>query len=190
MNAIRLSLRSLVACELLLAIGCQQAVRSPRPVTGASTFQFVERPVSASAGSAAQAVTLAREPVDVKVKAEPVLPLATPVYPRTALGRVRLPVTVGVRINVDAGGRVSHVGASLVAFSSGGEFGEEFRGAVEAAVAQWRFQPAEWRHMEPRTGGAGLGDYWQITRKQAVDDAFDVAFTFSSRGDVVTEGLR
>lgn len=186
----RLSPRSLVACALLLVVGCRQAARPPRAVTGASTFQFVEPPVSAPAGSAAPGVTIAREPVDVKVKAEPVEPLASPVYPRAALGRVGLPVTVGVRINVDANGRVSHVGASLVAFSTGGEFGEEFRGAVEAAVAQWRFRPAEWRHMVPRTGGAGLGEYWQITRKQAVEDACDVAFTFSTRGEVVAEGLR
>ena len=68
--------------------------------------------------------------------AEPIEPLATPRYPRAALGRVGLPVTVGVRINVDATGRVAHVGASLVAFSSGGEFAEEFRAAVEQTLAR------------------------------------------------------
>jgi hypothetical protein len=135
-------------------------------------------------------MTIAREPVDVKVKAEPIEPLATPVYPRVALGRVRLPLTVGVRINVDPSGRVAHVGASMVAFSTGGEFAEEFRAAVEEALAQWRFKPAEFRHMIPRTGSNGLGAYWQVTRTQPADDAFDLAFTFTAKGDVVSEGLR
>lgn len=176
---------------LLLAAGCQHAVRPPvRPVVGASAFQFVERPVVPATGEVTQSTTTAREPVDVKAKAEPIEPLVTPVYPRVALGRVHRPMTVGVRINVDATGRVAHVGASLVAFSTGGEWAEEFRAAVEEALTQWRFKPAELRHLEPRTGGPRLGAYWQVTRAQPADDAFDLSFTFTARGDVVAEGLR
>jgi hypothetical protein len=176
-----------------LAAGCQHArvISAPRaPVSGASSFQFVEQPLAAAAGEVAQLMTMVREPMDVKYKAEPIEPLATPVYPRAALGRVRVPMMVGVRISVDGTGRVAQVGGSLVAFSSGGEFAEEFREAVEAAMAQWRFHPAELRHLVPKTGKSGRGGYWQVTQVQPTDDAFDVAFTFSTKGEVLTEGLR
>lgn len=175
------------------AAGCQHGrVKSapPAPVQGASAFQFVEQPLAPASGAATEAVQLVLEPVDVKYKAEPIAPLATPVYPRAALGRMRVPMMVGVRISVDGTGRVAHVGGSLVAFSSGGEFAEEFRAAVEAAMAEWRFKPAEIRQLVPQKGKSGRGGYWQVTRVQPTDDAFDVAFTFSSKGEVLTEGLR
>lgn len=176
-----------------LVAGCQHTrmkAVSPAPVRGASSFQFVERPIAAAAGEGAQPIAMAIEPVDVKYKAEPLEPLATPVYPRAALGRVRVPMIVGVRISVDDTGRVAQVGGSLVAFSSGGEFAEEFREAVEAALAQWRFTPAEIRHLVPRKAKSGQGGSWQVTRVQPTDDAFDVSFTFTTKGDVVTERLR
>lgn len=176
-----------------LGAGCQHGrviSAPPAPVSGASSFQFVEQPWAAASGPATQAVQMVIEPVDVKYKAEPIEPLATPVYPRAALGRVRVPMMVGVRISVDGTGRVAHVGGSLVAFSSGGEFAEEFRAAVEAAMAQWQFKPAEIRHLVPQTGKSGRGGYWQVTRVQPTDDAFDVAFIFSTKGEVLTEGLR
>ncbi len=194
MNSIRWGRIGLTATALLLVAGCQHATKPvARPaVEGASAFSFVERPVSAAAGPGAvtQIAALVWEPVDVKVKAEPIEPLATPVYPRIALGRVRMPMTVGVRIYVDATGRVADVGASMVAFSTGGELAEEFRAAVDEALAQWRFTPAEFRHMVPRTGRNGLGRGWQVTRTQPTDDAFDLAFTFTTKGDVVAEGRR
>ena len=181
----------LTATGLLLVAGCQHAVKPvARPGEGTSVFSFVERPVAAAAGAATEVATMVREPVDVKVKAEPLEPLATPVYPRVALGRVGRPMTVGVRITVDDTGRVAEVGASLVAFSTGGEWAEEFRAAVEEALAQWRFRPAEFRHLEPRASKTGRGGYWQITRTQPTDDGFDLAFTFTAKGDVVSEGWR
>jgi hypothetical protein len=180
----------LAVSGLWLAAGCQQARRAPPRVEGASSFQFVERPITPAAEAAVYSIKMVREPVDVKVKAEPIEPLSPPVYPRVALGRVRRPMTVGVRITVDDTGRVAQVGPSLVAFSTGGEWAEEFRVAVEEALAQWRFKPAEFRHMEPRASKTGRGGYWQVTRSQPTDDGFDLAFTFTAKGDVLTEGLR
>lgn len=191
MNAIIFAVPLLAG--LGLAAGCQHArvISAPRaPASGASSFQFVEKPLATAPGAATQAVQMVLEPVDVKYKAEPIEPLATPVYPRAALGRMRVPMMVGVRISVDGTGRVAHVGGSLVAFSSGGEYAEEFREAVEAALAQWRFTPAEIRHLVPRAAKSGRGGHWQVTRAEPTDDAFDVSFTFSAKGEVLTEGLR
>ena len=126
----------------------------------------------------------------MKVKARPILPLANPVYPAAVLGRVRQPVTVGVRISVDVTGRVAQVGESLAAFSSGGEFAGEFRGAVEDALTQWRFRPAELCQLVLQGGQLGQGAYWLTRSREPVDDGFDVSFTFSAKGDVVAEGLR
>ena len=191
MTSLWLSRKCLVVTGLILVAGCQHATTPvARPAEGASMFSFVERPVVAATEPTAQLLPMAREPVEVKTKAEPLEPLATPVYPRRALGRVPLPMMVGVRINVDASGRVAHVGASLVTFSTGGEYAEEFRAAVEAALALWRFRPAEMRHLEPRPGRGGQGGYWQVTRAEPTEDAFDLAFTFTAKGDVIAEGLR
>lgn len=169
-----------------LSTGCHHAVRPTLAPTGRSGFQFVDRPVPAGAahGTLQPAV---REPVDVKVRAEPIEPLATPAFPRALLGRASTPVAVGVRVGLGPDGRVQEVGPSLVAFSSGGEHAEVFRAAVEAAVARWRFRPAEIRRLEPRTGAPGIGEYWQVVRAQPTEDAFDVLFTFTSTGEVVTE---
>lgn len=170
----------------LAASGCRHVAPPVTAPVGMSGFQFVERPISAraAAGTLQPAV---REPVDIKVRAEPIEPLAAPVYPRALLGRADAPVTVGVRVGIGPDGRVQDIGPSLVAFSSGGEHAEVFRAAVEAAVVQWRFRPAEIRRMEPRTGGPGLGDYWQVVRAQSTEDACDVRFTFTSTGEVRTE---
>lgn len=169
-----------------MAVGCRHAPRPSLAPAGTSGFQFVERPVSAgdTGGTLQPAV---REPVDLKVRAEPIEPLATPMYPRALLGRADAPVAVVVRVGIGPDGRVQDIGPSLVAFSSGGEHAETFRAAVEAAVVRWRFRPAEIRHLVPRTGGPGLGDYWQVVRAQPTEDAFDVRFTFTSTGEVRTE---
>lgn len=129
------------------------------------------------------------QPVDVIVPAEPIQPLSNPLYPRAVLGRVRLPVVVGVRITVDAQGRVAGVGPSLAALSTGSEFADEFRTTVEQALQQWRFIPAELRHLVPQPGAPGQPGYWLVTRTEKTEYAFDLSFTFTSNGDVVPEGV-
>jgi hypothetical protein len=125
--------------------------------------------------------------MDVKFKARPLASLATPTYPPALLGRVRLPVAVGVRLSVDAVGQVTHVGESLAALSTGGEFAEEFRAAIETAVRQWRFQPAEIRTIVRMKSATGRGSYWQTLSQRPVEDVVDVAFTFTSTGAVLPE---
>ena len=185
----RTEFRSITVVTLLLATGCQQ-VQVPKRLEGASSFRFVERPIPELSAMVAEASDLPRVPVDVLVPAEPIPPLARPVYPGAVLGKVRVPVTVGVRITVDASGRVAHVGPSLLVFSNAGDAAAEFRAAVEDALTQWRFTPAEIRHLVPGTGGPGREDFWVATRKQATDYAFDLSFTFAVSGDVLSEALK
>lgn len=164
--------------------GCQHALNAPR-LSGQSAFRFVEAPVRAEV-SAAEAKILAapREPIDGILPAEPILPLAVPTYPPIALGTHAAPVVVGVRITVDPSGHVASVGPSLVCFSTPTPRAAEFHAAVEAAVAQWRFEPAEWRHLVPVTNLRG-GGYWQVTRSEKTEYAFDLSFTFSTTGEVL-----
>jgi hypothetical protein len=178
---------------LILVAGCQQVVRvAPKRAEGASGFKFVEGSLGQLRHPpvedlAALVPGTPGTPIEIKLKANPIRPLATPAYPPALLGRVRLPVAVGVHITVDETGRVAHVGPSLVAFSTGGEWAGEFREAVEAALAQWRFRPAEIRGIVQKQEESGRGSYWLTLSKRPVDDAFDVAFTFTATGEVVTE---
>ena len=55
-------------------------------------------------------------------------------------------------MTVDASGHVAEVRPSILTFSTPGPFAEEFRSAVEAALRQWRFVPAEVQETEPIVG--------------------------------------
>lgn len=164
--------------------GCRHAPQPLATVEGRSAFRFVEAPDTSTAGTTAAMAEGPRQPVDVLVTAEPIDPLAIPVFPATALGKLSVPALVGVRITIDARGRVSDVGSSLRALSTPGPFADAFREAVEVALAQWRFTPAEKRHMVPGRGGPLQEDYWVITSAEKTETALDVAFTFTTTGDV------
>ncbi len=166
--------------------GCRHAPVAKAGPEGRSAFRFVEdADASLAAGTTAAITTGPRQPVDVRVPAEPIQPLAEPEYPRAARGGQSGPALVGVRITVDATGRVVDVGPSLRAISTPGPWAAEFRAAVEAAVAQWRFTPAEIRRLVPGRGGPQQEDYWVVTRAEKTDATFDVAFTFTAAGDVL-----
>jgi hypothetical protein len=164
--------------------GCKHApaVRAD----GESQFAFLETPVARTPPKA-EISTGPRQPADVLVPAEPMHPLSKPVYPSAALGRQKTPVFVGVCITVDAAGNVADIGPSLRAFSSPGPFAEEFRAAVEDAVRRWRFTPAEKRHLKPGAAPPGKDDYWVVTRAEKTDYTFDLSFTFTTSGDVLSE---
>lgn len=130
-----------------------------------------------------------REPTNILVKAEPILPLATPVYPKAALAGHAGSALVGVRITVDFTGKVSEIAPSLLAFSTPGPFAEEFRAAAETAVAQWRFLPAEIRHLQPGKGPQE-NEYWTITQIDKTEMTFDVSFTFNATGEVLSAPLK
>ncbi len=174
----RRSLVVLLAAVPLLA-GCQHAAA---PVTtGHSSFVFVDE--AKLAGRKPVELAQEREAVDVLDAAGPIEPLAQPVYPKAALARDAGFALVGVRIHVDADGRVTDVDPSMVCFSTPGPFAADFRAAVDAAVWQWKFHPAKRRHLEPVQLDDG-SRYWRATSEVAVESVFDLAFTFSAEGGV------
>ena len=112
-------------------------------------------------------------------------PLGTqraPAYPKNALAKRAGDALVGVELTVDIDGRVASVAPSLATLSTPGPFAAEFRDAVEDAVRQWRFRPAEIRHLE-LIKAAG-GDYLRLASVEKVEWKFDVQFTFTAAGEV------
>ena len=181
MQRFRLSLSFALAGAVLA--GCRHVVVAPVADEGTSSFKFVEPPPPAPAKKAAVAVGEPR-PADQVSHAQPIWPLARPAYPATALAAHAGFATVGVCITVDTAGRVSDVGPSPVCLSTPSPFAAEFRAAVEAAVAQWRFRPAEIRHFEIVKHPDG--DYLHLKSREVAEWKFDVSFTFNANGDVLT----
>ena len=170
---------------LAVLVGCASACRhSPTQMAlhGQSSHQFIEprREPSAQKPSL-KAEPLSRVPRDVFIPPQPNGPLINPAYPTAALEARLWPVTIGVRITIDPKGQISAIAPSPAVFSLPSKFANEFQTAVEAALAQWQFSPAEVRHMVPMVGA---GDYWLVDGIQKVESVLDVAFTFTSVGDV------
>lgn len=164
--------------------GCHHARTAITP-EGSSSIQFLESP----APPAKQTATPSQgpqQPMEMMVVATPIAPLAKPEYPRTALGREKLPVQVAVRIIVDTTGRVSDVRMSLAGVTTPTPYAEEFRTAVEEALAQWRFRPAQLRRLKPTTDETGSARR-EFEGWEKVDCGFDVAFTFQSTGEVTSQ---
>lgn len=177
------SVSGLTVTVLLVLGGCRQA---PAPVdTGRSSFAFVDGPES----TAAKAPVTAEEVKsgDYFTEARPIDPLTKPVYPAKALAAKVGMTTVGVRITVDATGRVSDVGPSVLAVSIPSRFDEEFQAAVRAAVSQWRFSPAQRYRVEVTKLPNGEPEF-HVTRREYVETYFDVSFTFTASGEVLTGG--
>jgi TonB family protein len=109
-------------------------------------------------------------------------PLTKPIYPRKALLAKNGSVIVGVRITVDSNGHVTDMSTSMVTFSTPGPFAEDFFAAVEAAVRQWRFLPAEIQQFEMVEAPRQL--FRRILSREKVETHFDLSFTFSPDGAV------
>jgi hypothetical protein len=184
MNPCKVSVRILAL--LVLQSGCQRAPAVAR-LEGASTFRIIEPPAPPARSGTPTVSAGPFEPTDVVVAAEPLAPLSTPVFPRAALGKLRAPVLVGVQIVVDASGNVARIGPSLRALTTAGSLSADFLTAVDEAVAQWRFRPAEKRWMKPMKGSLGQEDFWLITRVEKTEYAFDVSFAFTVSGDITSK---
>jgi len=106
-------------------VGCRHVSSIP-PDKGTSSFAFIEPPVTAPRASAT--ATEPREPVSMEQyeEASPITPLAMPVYPARALAAKAGRVTIGVKITVDATGRVSDIGPSLRAVTIPSRFDADF----------------------------------------------------------------
>lgn len=158
-------------------------------VKGSSSIRFVESHAPTPTTPVAEVPAEARLATQALLVASPIEPLAKPVYPPSALGRETMPVAIGVRITVDAPGRVSDTRPSLAVISTPTPRAEEFRAAVEAAVGQWRFRPAELRRFVPMTDPTGA-PAWALVGREKTDCTFDVSFIFQATGEVVSRGAK
>ncbi|HWA24933.1 MAG TPA: hypothetical protein VG734_04590 [Lacunisphaera sp.] len=103
-----------------------------------------------------------------------------PVYPARALAAKAGATTVGVHLSVDEHGAITDIRASIWVVSFPGPFAEDFRAAVEAALRQWRFRPAETVEVE-QVQQDGF-TYARVAKREAVATEFDLAFDFTPDG--------
>jgi len=179
----RLRLSRFLALAALLPMGCRHTAVAPAASgEGTSSIRFVD-PAPPPARKGETAIGAAR-PTMQAINAQPILPLAKPVYPPAALAAHAGWASVGVRLTVDETGRVSAVQPSLAVISLPTPYVAEFQAAVEAAVAQWRFRPAVLLHAEWVSDPGG--DYPRVTSREKIEWTFDVEFTFNASGDVLT----
>jgi hypothetical protein len=171
-----------------LLAGCHHAPPTAR-IEGSSAFSFVEPPPPPQMKPAGEASMGPRQPEVALLVAAPIEPLAKPVYPPTALGREKMPVLVGIHFTVDAAGCVTDTRPSLAVISTPTPRMEEFRAAVEAALAQWRFRPAELRRFAPATDLTGA-PAWVLASSEKTDCTFDVSFVFQATGEVESGGVK
>ncbi|HUR56249.1 MAG TPA: hypothetical protein VM029_00965 [Opitutaceae bacterium] len=170
-------------CFGTVAVGCRHAAK-PAVDEGQSSFRFVTPPAP-PASKKEPALTTERPRITV-VPAEPIEPLAAPVYPKLPAGVRPALATIGVRVTIDTEGRVSDISPSLLSFSTPGPATAALREAVEAAIAQWRFTPAEIHQLEPMRG-PDRSEYLLMKSSEKTEWNFDVAFTFTSTGEVLAE---
>jgi hypothetical protein len=155
---------------------------SPPPDAGQSTFRIIEPK------GAAQPPPVPNDSEAIQeIGGSLLAPRVEPVYPPVALAHHAGRSVVGVRLTIDTAGKVADLEPSPVVFSTPGPFADAFLAAVESAVAQWRFDPAEILHLE-RVSDADSSNhqgYWRLARREEVEMQFDVMFTFES-GKVVS----
>jgi outer membrane biosynthesis protein TonB len=117
--------------------------------------------------------------------AQAIHPLVMPVYPPKALKAKAGAATVGVRVIVDPSGAVAEIRPSMLALSfTPSKFADEFHAAVEVAVRQWRFVPAQIHYLEQVTEGEFT--YARVMRTEMTEAEFDLVFTFTTAGKVET----
>jgi hypothetical protein len=160
--------------------GCKHA--PPPPLLGSTAFRFIEPPARPAA--AAGATLASSPPREVIAPAEPLLPLTPPIYPPAALAARSVGASVSVHVTVNAQGRVSAVTPSILGFTTPGPFATDFFAAVEQAVSQWKFVPAEIQLVELVTADGKLL-VKKITSRGRTDAEFDVTFQFTPSGEVI-----
>lgn len=165
-------------CGFGSGAGCRHVGRVE--IEGRSAFRFIQPapPPGVKASVQLAVADASQRYIPARAKGE----LTRPIYPAAARGKVQGPVTVGVRITVDVDGRVSEVATSLAVFSTPGPWAEEFRVAVEEALAAWRFEPAELLQLE--TVSDPQGDFQRVKVRERVEAFAEVVFTFTATGKV------
>jgi len=174
------------ALVLLMGIlaGCRHAPQAAD--TGASSFTVVQ------AGRAAESKVIVGKVDEEDIRpaahdtdyraAVPMKNQPLPVYPTRALKAKAGAATVGVKVTVDAEGKVTDVGPSLLVFNTPGPYAEDFMAAVKQAVGQWRFHPAQIFYLE-RVEAPGVS-YNRVSRSEKVEAQVDLAFSFTASGGV------
>lgn len=165
------------------AAGCQHIPPPTPPVVAA--VRFVDPPPPPAREGNYQ---MKAAPATTRLlPAEAIPPLALPIYPKTIPAKERPAVAlVGLKIVIDTAGRVASSGPSLYVFSTPGPHAAEFQAAAEAALAQWRFKPAQLFQVKPAAGRRGEEGYVNVTDEETIEWNFDVVFSFNAAGDVTT----
>lgn len=170
-------MRRFIPFSLCLAVvsfspGCQHR-------TGVASFEFID-PAHPEPPTDARKLKVKIGTI-VFVDANPIEPLAIPTYPPTALAANAGPITIAVRISVGADGRVNEINPSFAAVSFPSRYDAEFHKAIEAALAMWRFEPAQWAQLEPSKDGPPI-----VKSRTDTETSFDIVFTFTTSGSVST----
>lgn len=158
-------------------VGLSFCLAGCRHGPGATSFQFVDVNTP-NPPTDARTLKLQVE-TSVLVDARPIEPLVPPTYPPTALAAHVGTVTIAVHITVGKNGRVTAVNPSMADVSIPTRFHDEFHQAIESALAQWHFEPAQQTQLEPGENGRPV-----VVGMTDVETSFDIAFTFSPPGTV------
>ena len=150
--------------------------------SGSSTYAFINPSYDAPPVDASSLKLTA--PTAAFQDADPIEPLAVPRYPSAALSAGIPRVTITVRITVGKDGHVESIARSLADMSFPTRFDREFHAAIEGALRQWRFRPAELARLDVGSDGRPI-----ITESEETDTSFDVQFTFSPSGAVTSNRL-
>lgn len=175
---------TLLLSMLLALAGCRHSATEE---AGTSSFTVVQ------AGQAAESKVIVGKVDEGDIKpaaydrdyraAVPIRNQPLPVYPAQALKAKAGAATAGVRVTIDATGKVTDIGPSLLIFSTPGPYAQDFMAAVKAAVVGWRFHPAEIFYLE-RVEAPGVS-YNRVTRSEKVEAQLDLAFSFTASGGVL-----
>lgn len=164
----------------VLPVGCQHRTAGRAP-EGNASFRFIDPPSPPQTKvSVAPDVV---QPGEILIPAQAILPLAVPVYPTVALRTRSFGTSVSVHVVVDAKGRVAEIAPSPFGFTMPSPYAREFFAAVERAVGQWKFKPAEIQVTELAVRD-GV-EVRTLTRREPIEATFDITFLFTSTGAVV-----
>lgn len=165
---------SLCGIGLWTAIGCRHL---PAESRGGTSSMKVLEPVAAQGAEPTMSAT---EEAGVRVQFREARlrgPAVQPAYPRRALAAKVGTVQVGVRVVVDAQGRVAEIQPSLRAVTIvPAGLADDFWAEIEAAVRQWSFAPARVEQIETVTAD-GIS-YGRVKQSDNVETEFDLVFTF------------
>jgi outer membrane biosynthesis protein TonB len=109
-----------------------------------------------------------------------VKPTPPPYPPRALAGGIVGLARVAVNVTIDREGRVMQISPSFAALSTFGPYADDFREAVERALREWRFYPAEVRQIELVVAPDGVA-YRRAKRVDRVESQLDLVVTFEAR---------